>query len=920
MTRPILKRVNFFDGQEISETDMDVEQTAWHDSVANNTDFLVGTGVEKEFSIQKVLFDTNSVPASVTTLINGVNFDGAPLYTTDSLGQSIFLQPSDSTNGNQFEVELSGAALDGSNVTRVYLFGTIFGGSFVHEVISFETNEPQVTTHYFTQLISIMTQDFLGNQNTTIDGIASRNLGGCLRIMESLSMTLARDAIMAQQAIEPNMDYVNFKPSTSTKTLDNLLDEIAATEGLSADDLKINVTATSTRNLSANNSTGLIVGQKFKATTNNIQKISILLAVEENTLAVPGEEFDWSGDIVIGVRALQTTTQCPTDTIPNTSIEFDPELSPIAEVSFDQNGLAELGVSLNGSPQVVDFIFTQSLLANPNIEPSIEPDKYYIITIRRSGNISNGTIVLQEAANTNASPDETDETIMAIFSQNVWTDVSDTDLWFRVYTDAIRLTSGTAFDSGVQITTPKIKTNETTGVDETYIEGNISFIDVSQTTKNYVMVQKSISFTDAVTHPSTGNRVFSRIEDVPDIAVVSESTLTTLIDAGSDPIVIGSARDTNPVGNPNVTGVTEFPGLLRSSTFSIINPTSDIQLNNFVGSILVPNSNKPELKYKITKIEIIDDAYGDVDGDGTIGLDDITRAQALNGYSKNLQSGTVPSAEQKAAIVAGSVTMEEIIRADVTNNGIINIFDTQMIQQNVAFGTAFTAGSSFRRAVVTVENLIDPLTTTVDMISADSTFNYVPFVSLPFRIDFVPLWAPHNIEITDLRRFIPKTFTQIESTDITGSVPNGGKNTSFVPGDILLGGDILSPDGSVYKIDMETSTIAIDLPEGSTQGEVDIFSNFIKGQMSFYDGTIVATGALEADQVRVSAAIQSFVKDSSGLDFDSGDGYVEVETTVALLYNQTSGLFLTVFLKKAGFNNTEVSVSAARLQELLVFV
>lgn len=941
MTRPILKRTSWYDGQEVVETDLDVEQTAWHDSLANNTDFQAGSGIEQEFSTQRVLFDTNSVPATTQALIDTQSFDGEPIYPIDSLGNTVFIQPLDSSEGNQLEVELSGASLDGTPVTKVYIFGTTFGGGFIHEVITFENNESQVTRNYFTTIVAIMTQDFRGNQNTIVTGTASSNRGGRLRILESLPMTLARDVIMAEQSMEPSMDYVDFKPATLSKTLDTLLNEIAATESLDADDLEINVTATTTRLLPLNDATGLIVGQKFKATTNNIQKISIILSVQENTLAVSGEEFNWSGDVVIGIRPLQTTTSCPTDITPNSAIEFDPEFSPIAEVSFDQNELLDIGVTLTDDPQIVDFVFTQSLLANPNLEPTIEVDKYYILTIRRSGNTSVGNIILQEAANTNAAPGETDPMFMSVFSNNIWTDITGSDLWFRIYTNAVRITDGTAFDGGVQITSPRTKLNSATGLDESFVEGNHSLIDVSQTTKNYAILQRSTSFTDAVSHPSTGNLVFSRIEDAPSLSIISESTLTTLIDAGNEPIVIGSARDTNPVSNPQISGTTAFPGLLRASTFTILQPTSDIQLNNLVGYILVPNTAEPELQYRIIDVEVLTDAYGDVNNDGTIDSDDVSRAQVLDGYSKDLVSGSLSSVAQRNAIVDGTVTMEEIIRADVTDDGIIDITDPQMIQQNISLGTAFIAGSNFNRAVVTVENLNNPLTTTPDMLAADSTFNTVPFTSLTYRIDFVSLWRPDNLELVDLRRFVPKTFTKFSSSDITGSTPNGGTNVSFIPGDLLLGGELLNLDETQYKVDLEVNTIVVDLPDGSTQGEVDIFSNFIKSKMSFYDGTLVANSALASDQVRVSAGIQSFVKDSDGYDFESLDGYTKVETTVAVLYTQSSGLLriradnirnsttrpelrtkivLTVYLKKAGFRNTETSVTASELDELLTLL
>jgi len=937
MSRPILPRNNFFDGQQVSESDLDVEQTAWHDSLANSVNFLVGSGVEQEFAVQRTLFDSDDVPASIQSLMTNLNFDGEPIFETDSFGLTVFEQPSDTDEGVQLEVRVTDASLLGAFKLRIYLFGIAFGNKFVYEVLTFDQNESQITRNYFTEIISIMTQDFQGNQNTIVDGTGCRDAGGRVEILEATPMLVTRDVIMAEQVVEPNMDFAGFKPATMSKTLDNLLEEIAEVDDLNVDDLEINTTSTSTRELPQNVS-GLIISQKFEATTNNIQKVSILLSVKENTLAVPGHEFDWSGDIVVGIRKLQTTTRCPTDTIPGTSIEFEPEPSTLAEVSFDQDGLEELGIILDDSKQVVDFVFTQSLLANPSVEPAIEVGQYYMITVRRSGNISEGTIVLQEAANTDAEPDVTDKMRMSVFSQNIWTDVPESDLWFRVYSDSVRITNGIAFDSGVQIISPKTKENTATGVDESYIEGKHSFVDVSQTSENYVIVQKANNFTTSIPHPSTGNPVFTRIEDIPDVAVVSETTLTTLIGSGNDTIVLGASRDTNPVDNPPIVGTTDFPGLVRTNTFTLIAPSSDIIVNNLVGSILVPNVNEPDYKYRIVKQEIFDDAYGDIGGDGTIDLNDVARGQALDGYSKTLVDGTMLSVHQERAIVNGTVTMEEIIRADVTGNGYINIYDPQAIQQHIALGTSFDVGSAFKRVVLTVEDLFNPLTVTPNMIGTDSVFNDVPYTPVTYRIDFVPLWFPENLVFTDLRRFVPKTFTSLETTDITSTTKNGGKNISFIPGDILFGGQLLDLDGTQHSVDLEVANVILDLPEGSTQGEIDIFNNFIRGQMKFADGTYVGGSALDDNQVRVSASIASFTKDTDGYDFASVDGYSEIQETVSLLYMQSSGILriraanirnlitrpemrtkivLVVHLKKAGFQNVDELVEEARVTELL---
>jgi len=953
MARQILLRNNFFDGQRVSEEDLDTEQTAWHDSLANNTDLLAGSGVELEFPVQRTLFDSNNIPATTQSLIDTNNFDGEPIFPEDSFGNTVFIQPSDSVQGVQLDVQISGSSLDGTPTLKVYLFGTIFGGDFVQEVFVFDENGSQITRNYYTTLVAFMTQDFKGNQNTIVDGVASRNNGGRLKILEALPMRVARDSIMAEQAEEPNVNYVNFKPATLFKTLDDVLSDIANSANLNEDDLNIKTTATTTRTLPPNQ-TGLIIGEKFLATTDNIQNITILLSIEKRTLVPAGQEFDWSGDIVVGIRKLQTITTCPTDIVPNTAIEFDPEPAPIAEVSFDKLDLEALGIVLDDTSTEVDFIFTQSTLANPAVDPDIEVGAHYVVTIRRTGNISVGTVILQEAANTDAGVDDVDEKRMTVFTNNVWTDVPESDLWFRIHTDAIRIVDGTAFDNGVQITSPKVKENVITSVEEPFIEGFHSLIDTSQTGENFVIVQRSNRFSQAEPHPTTGNLVFTRLEDAPDVSVVSSSTLQTLLDADNKTIILGLVIDTNPVNNPIITGTTSFPGLAGTNTFTIIEPASDILTNNLNGSILIPNTLDPNTKYRIIKKEVFTDLFGDVNNDGLIDIEDVTRAQELgnvvsgDGYAKNLEDGLVPSSVQKAALDAGLITIEEIIRADVNDTGRVSVADVTLIQQNIALGTAFPAGSSFTRVVLTVESLTDPLTTTPDILGSDSSFNAVPFTAIEFRIDFVPLWTADNISITDLRRFIPKTFTEVESSDITGTTKNGGTNTAFVPDDLLLGGSLLNVNGTDYSIDLEVNNVIVELPEGSTQGEIDVFNSFIRGQMKFFDNTLVGSGALTSNQVKVTTSIQSFVKDLSpdgvpiedGYDFQSIDGYAAIDETIAVLYTQSTGILriraanirnlatrpelrtkivLAVFLKKAGFINTERTVDADEVNDLLLF-
>lgn len=932
-------RNSWFDGQQVSDIDLNIEQNAWFTDIANSVNISVGSGVEKEFAVQRLLFDSDDVPPSIEILINPPTpllpgFDGTPIYQYDEDDLQVFEQPSDNSEGNQLEIILSGANLIGSFTVKFYIFGKIFGGTFAYEVLTFSQNESQTTKHYFSEITAIMTQDFMGNQNSEITGTPCRRAGGRFRIFETVPMTTVRDEIMIEQAQEPNLNFVDFKPSNISYTLNQVLTQIATKANTDLDSLEINVTATGSRILPPNSS-GIIIAEKFQAATNNIQKISTLLSVQNDSIY----GYDWRGSIVLGVRKLQTTSACPTDIVPGTQIEFDPQPVPLVEMSFTKEQLYDLGIILTDVPKVVDFIFATSLLANPSVSSQVEIGAFYAITIKRSGDTSIGTIVLPEASNITV---DSEKMRLSVFSQNAWTDVPGSNLWFKVYTSAVRITDGTAYDNGIQIVSPKIKINPDTGIEEPYIEEHLSLLNTSYTTDNFVIVQAVNNYQDSVPHPATGNPVFTRIEDIPEVSIVSEDSLSTLIEAGNSTIILGDAKDTNHVATSTLStnGITMFPGMLGTNTFTIINPPGEVLSNNLVGSILVPDIiHAAGLKYRIINVEVYNDAYGDVNGDGIINSYDVTLALQLDGYSTN----TFPD-DQLSAIIDGYIPMSNIIRAHVSDDPVITSNDATKISQyiNGVPGT-FPVGTTFKRMVITTENIFDPGTTTVNMIGENPSFNEVvseKFNPIEFQVKFVQVWKPENIEITDTRRYISRAFTSLSTDEISGSTKTGGHNTSFIPGNLLIGGKLENVDGTAYSIDMEIGTIVLELPDGYTIGEVNIFDSFIKDKMKFYDGTYVETGALENNQVRVSVGVQSITKNYGNfVDLPAGIDYSEIGQAISLLYIQSSGLLriktgnivnvathpelrtkivLTVYLKKAGFLNEEQTISSEELTAWLV--
>jgi len=149
----------------------------------------------------------------------------------------------------------------------------------------------------------------------------------------------------------------------------------------------------------------------------------------------------------------------------------------------------------------------------------------------------------------------------------------------------------------------------------------------------------------------------------------------------------------------------------------------------------------------------------------------------------------------------------------------------------------------------------------------------------------------------------------------------------------------LDSTGDVHPLDLEIGHVVLELPDGYTQGEIDVFNGFIKNIMKFSDGSLVPLAALSNNQVRVTAAIQSYVKDLDGYDFQSIDGYAAIDEALAILYTQSSGILrvraanirniqtrpelrtkivLIVYLKKAGFINSDQVVAAEDISDFLV--
>lgn len=923
-TTPLF-RPNWYDFQKVSRDDLQLEQDFQLNNTAALADAVAGSGVLLERPQEKVVFDSDDLNEFQQGLVAINVFDGRGIFETPYIC-------SDQVGGNQLFIELSDVNLDGFQKLTVLVLGKTFENALIYETLEFGSNIGELTQNHFIEVTNLLFNNLFGNSNTSVDGYGSLNLGGRVLVTEASSMRLGRDAIASEQVKEPDIVLRDFKTWSSGVNLSNTISSAIGTSN-DIDDLDINTTTAKTREFASGASTALIYGQKFKMSGNNIQKITLLLGLESGT--------NWSGTLTVGIRALQDTTSTPTDFLPDSEIGFDPTTEALEEVAITQSDLEDRGIVLTSTTQPVDFYFNDAGIADPDRSELVD-EQFYVITIRRSGSTATGTLFIEEARNSDI------DLRLTVFDSGVWTDVSDSSLWFKVWRDAVRAASGVAYDLGVRITAPKTTTDNNATVVQADA-GDVVFSDTAEDAENYIVAQKADTFTDAEVHPRTGDQVFSKKYDGLALSALTQTEVQTLIDDNDHTVILGRARDRNPKSNPTITGQITLPGLGLHNELHLLNPSSDLLNHNVVGSIITPNLLQPSFKYRIISQETITDLFGDVDGDGDIDVDDAVRLGILDGYSSDLNSGTVSPSIQLAAVLNGSTSVAEILRADVDESGAVGSADLAELNDFINNGTAMSAGSSFARVLLTVEPILNPQfyldsdgVSSLEIQEIDpSLIDNTSFTVLNYSIEFMPSWQAENIELLDLRRYITTTFLDFNSDDLQSDPESGGLNSIFIPGDLYLTGSALSLDGSFHPLDYEETVIEIDLPEGSTIGTINIFDAYIVDKMRFSNGTLVSSSAINDDQVRFAVSVSSISKQTDGYDFDEpSDGYniEDVQEVLGTYMDHSTGMLriyaknisynpllpqirtritVVVKLKRAGFANDRITISPTILAELL---
>lgn len=612
---PVSSKQNiWFDAQQVDDTDLTLEQDhndVIESGIINNH---IGTGVLPEVLVENVIFDS--------LLATGL-LDGIAVFPQN--------QPVDNNLGNQFELELTGSKAASRRNIKVGIIGLDFESNLQYETFYFKTNEIQVSRKHFAKVLVLLFNDFIGDPDLSF------NLGGRIVIREARPMTLSRGPLMVAQDVEPNLFFRDFFLDGPI-SLQALLQ--AAMPLYNIDTLNIATSELDSKPL-LNSDVTTQIGQKFQATTNNIQKVQFLLSVR-NLDVSHEDDLVWNGDLVVSIFPLQSNIDCPSDIAPTLPIDFPPHNIPAAQLSVNYSSLQAAGVVLDSVPQPVDFVFSNSPVAGGNV---IIPGNYYAVTIKRAGSANKCDILISVGS------DQITNSRITTFTGSLWVDIPEQDLWFRVWTDAAKVSDGQAYESGHGMIIPKTKQDpESLATVDNSFE-NLQFVgnDVFR-----AVVAADVEESVPVPDQRTGNPVLSRKQFVPNIQLLNTIDITNL-ERTAEPLLIGAISDKNRKFFDSISAL--INSKMYSSTFVgdewiiriIDDPTDVVRFDtsvsglvtnllngDFVGAKIIPNSFNPSVSYRIASAKLASGILGDVNGDGQIDSTDLDLLVSYYGMNLNV--------------------------------------------------------------------------------------------------------------------------------------------------------------------------------------------------------------------------------------------------------------------------------------------
>jgi hypothetical protein len=735
------------DAEQVDNDDLTVEQNYNNAVRADMIDNHVGSGILPEVLNQNILFDS--------LLVSGL-LDATVIHSQS--------QPSDTNFGNQLEIELTNSLAAGKRTVKVAIIGLDFNGNLQYDTFIFKINEKQYTKKHYVNIQVILFNDFIGPTDQSF------NLGGRVVIREANPFTVSRDAIMVAQDVEPNLFFRDFFV-TGEATLTALL--TSALPLFNIDDLNIN-TGFKTNQILAKNDVTTQIGEKFLATTNNIEKITLLLSVQ-NTDPGLATDLNWHGDLIVSIYPLQSVVDCPTNIVPNLAIDFPPTNIPLAQISVNISSLQSQGILLDGNPQPIDFVFSNTPVANG----AIISGNYYAVTVKRSGSADKCDILIACGSN------HINNSWVTVFTGTAWVDITEDNLWFKIYTDAIKVSDGQAYETGHGIAIPKTNIDPTTNIVNDYFLDKISFLGGEQLT---TVLSSTIFQSGTIEDLRTGEPLFSRQKFVPSIQLLNSIDLSNL-EKASNPLIIGLVEDKNIkifdsasatisanlhswmfVGNTIIVKIIDdiTDGYRYDPNVNAL--VSNLLNGNLINAQIIPDATKSSIFYRIASAQLCTMIYGDVDGNGVVDDNDLALLNTFIGANLNVSpilNSQITTDGYHTTVINGYNTLTKLFIndfnltfqiVDPTTNNVIASGSDGIIVVNPNDGSL----ASFESASVNF-GLISNITNLSLVIFGSSN----PPNNGSFSILSVDVISNHILDIRKLF-YSPNTIKQMLRADIDG--------------------------------------------------------------------------------------------------------------------------------------------------------
>lgn len=707
----IVPRVNFFDGQKLSESDLDQEQNHLRGLTSGHISSSHGSGLLKDTPLEKrSLFKLSNPgeygenPSSYT--IGAGEFDGRPIY--------LDRQPSDSEFGKRLIFELQNAIVKNIYPVKIVILGSVYNpldsrGEIVAEYLDFFDSYKKITKNYFKHIYAIYFNNLSGGTGssyyqTSIESynyLKNQNID--LLIYESDSIEIFAKSLINNQIESPNYYLNNFITYSSELGILDIFEE-SLDETFSTSEIYYESDPADVLLFSEGESSSTSYGQKFLAKTNGIQKISLLLGIDTSISS------SFSGNLVISIHKLTTAANCITDAIPDNLINFDPEAISIVESSYSYDDFVSMGVKLDDSPKIIDFDFSSTLLANPNLDPSLEKDSYYCFIIKRVGDTSTGTVKLYQGYDKAYKKSDNGQSLTlkeeyepktTIFTEfdsvnNKYVDDSERSLWFEIHASSIEISSGKAIsEDGVPFEVPSFIEYIGNNLVPFYLD-NIELRDISGE-KNYIILDRSEKFTTPIAHPRTGNYTFTRILDSYEVSILLDSELTSILDL--NPNILGYVVDLNDRSPSDISGTFSYVGQITPDKIYFINPTNELLSKALLNRVFIPDTTcSCGSQYRISSVSCSVQKVADLNSDGEITYKDLDLLLEISG-------NYLTSSSTQELILNGTINIVDFYKADVNNDGAIDGSDISIVEDSIDGYTNFSIPEEFKVLEISLSNI-----------------------------------------------------------------------------------------------------------------------------------------------------------------------------------------------------------------------